>query len=261
MTPQPVALLQVLVADDEELARRRLVRLLEAIPGVALAGECADGREVLDRVRLGGVDVVLLDVQMPRLNGVEALDLMPVDGPYVIFCTAYADHAVKAFDAGAVDYLLKPVEAARLQKALDRARSRDATERFRSEMERHHRPSAATEAVQRLPIPTRQGIVLLDPLTVSHAIVEGELVRVFATQGELLTDSTLQELQDRLPADRFVRLHRRALANLEQIARLEPIETGGFLARTHQGHSFEVSRQAARELRRWLGLRKTGAEE
>ena len=251
--------LRVLVADDEQLARMRLLRLLDAIKDVVSCGECADGQEVLDRVREGGVDVVLLDIQMPRLTGVETLELMPVDGPYVIFCTAHADHAVKAFDAGAVDYLLKPVEAARLQKALERARSRDATKRFHAEVERHHRPPAG-RTVQRLPIPTRQGIVLLDPLEVSHALVEGELVRVFSTQGEFLTDTSLQDLQDRLPTDRFARLHRRALANLEQIARLEPLDTGGFMARTHRGQSFEVSRQAARELRRWLGLRKSSDE-
>jgi two-component system LytT family response regulator len=245
----------VLVADDEQLARMRLLRLLESIEGVEACGECVDGTEVLDRVREGGVDVVLLDIQMPKLTGVEALELMPASAPYVIFCTAHPDHAVKAFDAGAVDYLLKPVEAARLQKALERARSRDATKRFQAELERHRR-QGMTPTIQRLPISTRQGIVLLDPLEISHALLEGELVRVYSTQGEFLTESTLQELQDRLPRDRFSRLHRRALANLEQIARLEPVDTGGYLARTHKGQSFEVSRQAARELRRWLGLRK-----
>lgn len=251
--------LRVLVADDEQLARMRLLRLLEAIDETEVVGECADGQGVLDRVKQGGVDVVLLDIQMPGLTGVEALDLMPQDGPYVIFCTAYPDHALKAFDGGALDYLLKPVEAGRLRKALDRARSREDRTRVQDEAAQRQAASAMT-TVQRLPIPTRQGIVLLDPLGISHAVLEGELVRVYSTQGEFLTDATLQELQDRLPGDRFQRLHRRALANLEQIARLEPLETGGLVARTHAGQSFEVSRQSARELRRWLGLRRPAGE-
>jgi two-component system LytT family response regulator len=205
------------------------------------------------------VDVVLLDIHMPGLTGLDAMELMPLDGPYVVFCTAHPDHAVKAFDAGAVDYLLKPIEAARLQKAIERARSRDAVRRFQSEL-RQHRAAEPPRKLQRLPVSTRQGIVLLDPEEISHAVLEGELVKIFAAQGEYLTDATLQELQEKLPADRFMRVHRRALANLERIVRLEPIETGGYLARTQKGHSIEVSRQSARELRRSLGLRKPGAE-
>lgn len=112
--------LRVLIADDEPLARQRLTRLLQAMTGVEMAGECEDGAQVLKWVEQGGIDVVLLDVQMPGLSGTEALSLWPKDGPKVIFCTAHDTHAVKAFEEGAVDYLLKPVEAARLKKALER---------------------------------------------------------------------------------------------------------------------------------------------
>jgi two-component system LytT family response regulator len=115
-SPEPA--LRVLVADDEAIARKRLVRLLTALPDVVVAGECADAHEVLARVRGGEVDVVLLDIQMPELSGIEALQLFPVDGPLVIFCTAHTAHAIAAFDLGAIDYLLKPIEAARLRKAL-----------------------------------------------------------------------------------------------------------------------------------------------
>ena len=128
--PTPPSPLRVLVADDEAIARKRLVRLLAAMPDVALAGECADAHEVLERVRAGGIDVVLLDIQMPELSGIEALQLFPADGPLVIFCTAHTAHAVAAFDVGAIDYLLKPIEAARLRKALERARDRDARRRY-----------------------------------------------------------------------------------------------------------------------------------
>ncbi|MFP2907472.1 LytTR family DNA-binding domain-containing protein [Pyxidicoccus sp. 3LFB2] len=112
----------------------------------------------------------------------------------------------------------------------------------------------------RLPIPTRQGIVLVDPDTISHAALEDELVTVFTGQGDFLTDFTLNELAEKLPAERFHRVHRRALLNLSHVTRLEPLETGGYLARTARGHSVEVSRQSARELRRMLGLRR-GAED
>jgi two-component system LytT family response regulator len=257
--------LRVLVVDDEATARRRLLRLLQALPDVRLAGECADAGEALDRIRGGGVDVVLLDIQMPGLTGLDALGLWPEDGPVVVFCTAHAEHAVAAFDVGAIDYLLKPVEAGRLRRALDRAREADAAQRFRAEAARHRQAPApeappaspaATGLPPRLPLETRQGIVLLAPEEISHAQLDGALVTVHTTRGAFLCDLPLQELERQLAPHGFVRVHRRALLNLGRVVRLEPTETGGFLARTADGAAVEVSRLAARELRRRLGLRR-----
>jgi two-component system LytT family response regulator len=247
--------LRVLVADDEAIARKRLLRLLAAMPDVAVAGECGDAHEVLERVRAGGIDVVLLDIQMPELSGLEALQLFPADGPVVIFCTAHTAHAVAAFDVGAIDYLLKPIEAARLRKALDRARDRDARRRYTDELSRFKSRGEQEKPLDRLALPTRQGIVLLDPTTVSHAELDGELVTVHTADAQYLSALSLQELESRLPADRFSRVHRRALVNLEHVVRLEPNEVGGYTARTRNGSAVEISRQAARELRKRLGLR------
>ncbi len=240
--------LRVLIADDELLARKRLSRLLAALPDTVVCGEAADADAVLTAVRAGGVDVVLLDIHMPGLSGLDALALLPVGGPRVILCTAHAEHALQAFEHGAVDYVLKPVEPARLQKALERARSRGPA------------TPPAPRGLERLPIPTRQGIVLVAPETISHASLEDALVTVFTTQGDFLTDFTLNELVEKLPREHFHRVHRRALLNLTHVARLEPLDTGGYLARTLRGHAVEVSRQSARELRRMLGLRR-GAED
>jgi two-component system LytT family response regulator len=255
VTAEDAEPLRVLVADDEAIARKRLVRLLAAMPDVTVAGECADAHEVLERVRAGGIDAVLLDIQMPELSGIEALQLFPADGPVVIFCTAHTAHAVTAFDLGAIDYLLKPIEAARLRKALDRARDRDARRRYADELARFKSRSEQEKPLDRLALPTRQGIVLLDPLTVSHAELDGELVTVHTADAQYLSALSLQELESRLPGERFARVHRRALVNLEHIVRLEPNEVGGYTARTRNGSAVEISRQAARELRKRLGLR------
>lgn len=245
--------MKVLIADDEALARARLKRLLTAMDGVEVVGEATDGDEVLARVRQGGLDLVLLDIQMPKLTGTEAMALWPADGPLVVFCTAHAQHAVEAFETGAVDYLLKPIEPARLQKALDRAKERGARPRFAEALK--------ASQLSRLAVTTRQGVVLLDPAAVTHATLEDELVTVFTREAQYLTDFTLQDLAERLPAGRFERVHRRALLNLEAVARLEPLETGGYLARTHGGHTVEVSRQAARDLRKRLGLRRPAGDD
>lgn len=245
--------LRVLIADDEQLARARLTRLLSSMEDVTVVGEAKDGDEVLTKVRAGGIDVVLLDVQMPKLTGVEAMALWPTDGPWVVFCTAHAEHAVKAFEVDAVDYLLKPVEPDRLKKALDKARQRETKETFSAAVKKH-------QSIPRLPVQTRQGLVLLDPDSVTHAVLEGELVTVHTKDASFLTDYSLNDLEQRLPPGRFERVHRRALLNLEAVARLEPLDTGGYLARTTNGHSVEVSRQAARDLRKRLGLRKADDE-
>lgn len=245
----PTLPLRVLVADDEAIARKRLIRLLSAMPDVTIAGECSDAQEVLATVRGGEVDVVLLDIQMPELSGLEALQLFPVGGPLVIFCTAHAAHAVSAFDVGAVDYVLKPIDGGRLRKALERARQRIATA--------SPDPGAPVGAVDvdRLALPTRSGIVLIDPRDVTHAQLADELVTVYASGQAYLSALSLQEIETRLRPPTFLRVHRRALVNLKHVVRLLPNEVGGFLAETRGGHSVEVSRQAARDLRKLLGLR------
>ncbi|MFO0598492.1 MAG: response regulator [Myxococcaceae bacterium] len=243
--------MKVLIADDEQLARARLKRLLGEMKGVELVGEATDGREVLEKVKAGGIDVVLLDIQMPRLTGTEAVAAWPPGGPFVIFCTAHAQHAVEAFEAGVVDYLLKPIEAVRLEKALDRARQRDARKQFESAVKQSQ--------LSRLAITTRQGVVLVDPSHVTHATLEDELVTVFTKEEKYLTDFTLQELHERLPT--MERVHRRALLNLNAVHKLEPLETGGYTARTASGQTVEISRQAARDLRKRLGLRKGPGDE
>ncbi len=250
----------MLVADDEELARRRLIRLLRGLEGFELVAECDDGAAVLERVKKGDVDVVLLDIRMPGLSGVEAAArLAPTrrgGAPYVIFCTAHADQAVSAFDLGAVDFLLKPIDGARLARALERARSRDSLERLHDATKDRGADGAGAP---RLTVPTRDGVVLLDPREISHAAIEGELVTIHSTRGTYFTDLSLQALLGRLPEGAFVRVHRKAIVNWEHVERLEPCATGGYVAHTRQGHLVEVARQAARALRRRLGLRRGGA--
>lgn len=240
-------MMRVLVCEDELMARKRLTRLLAAMPDVEVVGECEDGAHLAAHIARAAearapVDVVLLDIQMPGLDGMDAAALLGENGPAIIFCTAHAEHAVDAFALGACDYVLKPVEASRLARALARVRPRFAA-------------SSPGVALARLAVPTRKGVVLLDPNDVTHATLEDELVTVYAHNERLLTDFTLSDLEERLPPDRFVRVHRKAIVNLAAVKRLDPVETGGYVARMATG-DVVVSRAAARELRRRLGLRE-----
>lgn len=249
-----MSVLSVLIADDEELARRRLRRLLADLDDVEVAGECANGVDVLRHLSERAVDVLLLDIAMPGMTGLEAIRLLPEPRPHVVFCTAHADHAVAAFDVGAVDYLLKPIEGERLARALDRARRHKAQPPSRA------MPLAEPASpLARLPVATRAGIVLVAPGDVVSATLEGELVKLRTVKGDYFSDDSLQSLADRLGGT-VERVHRRALVNLAHVTRLEPMVTGGYVAHTVLGDGVEVSRQAARALRKRLGLRKADDE-
>jgi two-component system LytT family response regulator len=239
--------LRALVCDDELIARRRAARLLSEQPGVEVVAECASGGEVLARLAAEDVDLVVLDIHMPGMTGLETVLQMPEDRPYLIFLTAHPEHAVAAFDVGATDYLVKPVDEVRLKKALDRARRQ-----LDAPLGRDAHGAAAPLA--RLAIATRTGVVLLGPDEVTHAVFDGQLVTVHTRDRAILSESTLQELEQRLSAPHFERVHRRAIVNLLHVERLEPVLSGGYVARIAGGKSVDVSRQAARRLRRRLGI-------
>lgn len=245
--------LRVLIADDELIARKRLRRLLGELGDVEIVGEAADGTEVLREVGKGGVDCVLLDIHMPHLTGLEAMRLLPRDGTAVVFCTAHAEHAVEAFDEEAVDYVLKPVELDRLQRALDRVRQRrNSPPGEPSPPTLAPTPGAADNG--KLALQTTKGVLLFDPTEITHALIDGESVEVHTDRGMIYTELRLAELERRLPTPPFERLHRRSLVNLDRVVRLEPLASGGYLAHTDLGAVVDVSRQAARGLRRRFGL-------
>jgi two-component system, LytTR family, response regulator len=239
--------LRVLVCDDEMIARQRAVRLVQEAPNVEVVAECASGDEVLAKLAAEDVDVVLLDINMPGMTGIETTMKMPEDRPYVIFLTAHPEHAVQAFDVGATDYLLKPVDQARLEKALDRARKElDAPAGLRA---------GTDPPLARLAISTKAGVVLLAPEELTHAVFDGSLVTVHTKDRSVLTDQSLQDLEAKLAkSGAFERVHRRALLNLLMVERLEPVLSGGYVARLVSGKTVDISRQAARKLRRRLGI-------
>jgi len=238
--------LKVLAADDEMMARKRVARMLSSMDGVELVATCASGDEALRQLEDRDIDVAVLDIRMPGRTGLELSEVAAELGVEVIFATAHTDHAVDAFDRGVVDYVVKPVEAPRLAVALERARQRILS----AEANR----AAAPASVDRLAVPVRGEIRLVDPKYISHAELEGELVRLWVGGEGLWIDESLQELERRLPTGSFERVHRRAVINLARVDRLRPLPTGGYTAVTFDGHEVPVSRQAARGLRRRLRI-------
>lgn len=254
--------LRVLVCDDELMARKRVLRLLGELPGIEAAVECESGEEVLAKLREEDIDVAIMDINMPGKSGLETVMQMPEDRPYVIFLTAHPEHAVQAFDVGAVDYVLKPVDDARLAKALDRARqSLDHGGAGAGGAAAAAEPSGegggagGATRTAKLAIATHDGAALVSPADVTHATFDGALVTVHTAARSILTDDTLQDLEAKLPKGPFERVHRRALVNLDHVDRLESVDSGGYVACLSTGKRVDVSRQSARRLRRRLGLR------
>lgn len=239
--------MRVLIADDEPIARQVLRELLEECPGVAVAGEAATGAEALRQIERLDPDVVLLDIHMPHADGLAvARRLRPEPLPLVIYVTAYEQHAVAAFETGAVDYLLKPVRLERLRAALDRARAQlEALRAARST------PAAAP---QRIAGRAGEEIHLIDTRDIIlFRAVEGG-VEIVATTGHYRAPHPLREIERRFPPPQFRRIHRAIVVNTAHLRSLSPLSSRRWLLRLTGGIEAVVSKRMAaviREAAQW----------
>jgi len=229
-----------IIADDEELARRLLREYLDGESDIEIVAECANGFEAVKAVGERKPDVVFLDVQMPRLDGFEVLELIDA-AVAVVFVTAFDQYAMRAFDAAAVDYLLKPFSAARLQEAVARVRRRLG--------EARPAPAELRNAA-RIPGEYQSRLVVKDGAKV-HVIPVGRLDYAEAqddyvglrSEGKLwLKQQTIASLEAALDPARFLRVHRSYLVNIEKIARVEPNTKDTWIAVLHDGGQIPVSR-------------------
>lgn len=237
--------MRVLVVDDEPLARERLAALLAGIDGVECVDMAGNGREALEAVAREPPDLVLLDIRMPVMDGLEtARHLSALDPPPgLVFCTAYEDHALAAFDANAIDYLVKPVREERLRAALAKA-SRWS--------EAHARGPASERARRRTHLRARvRGNLMLVPVDDVHYLLAGDkYVTVYHAKGEVLIEEPLKALEDEFE-DRFVRIHRNCLVAIARLRGLTRAPDGRLLANLDGvGVELEVSRRNLPALRR-----------
>jgi two-component system LytT family response regulator len=248
MVPRPLG---VVIVDDEALARDLLAEFLAVHPDVTILATCANGFEAVKAVAEKKPDVLFLDVQMPRLDGFEVLELIERDAegrPAVVFVTAYDQYALRAFDANAVDYLLKPFDRARFDTALERARSRIGAAR----------PSAPAAPLRdgplrRVVVKDGTTVTVLPVETIDFVKAEDDYVLLSASGKTHLKQQTLASLEDSLPRTRFVRIHRSYILNLDRLKKLEPSDTGAPTAVLADGTRLPVSRTGAQRLNEILG--------
>jgi two-component system LytT family response regulator len=243
--------MRVVIADDEPLARDCVRVALQKEPDVRVIAECADGNEAVEAIRTLEPDLVLLDVQMPGLDGFGVVEAVgPAAMPDVIFVTAFDEHALRAFDVHALDYVLKPFDDARLGEAVDQARKRrrsDAEDEVRQRLaalirERDRNGSAANGFATRLIVRERDRLRFLRVADIDWFEAYGNYVRVYQGPKSHLMRATLTGIQERLdPAD-FVRIHRSVIVNLDRIAEVQPWTGGDFIAVLRDGKKLRVSR-------------------
>lgn len=245
--------LRVLIVDDEEPARRLLAELLAAETDVAVVGECRNGFEAVQSIQALAPDLVLLDVQMPKLDGFEVLELLDSHAnPMVVFVTAYDEYAVRAFEVHAVDYLLKPVSAERLHASLGRVRERLASHEpipGAATLARAARPGAFLERVL-----VREGekVHVVPVGKVDYFEAQGDVVVLRVGTERLRKATTLGELEDELDRGRFVRVHRSYILNLDRLAGLELYAKDSRVAILKDGTRLPVSRPGYARLRALL---------
>ncbi|MCK5875264.1 MAG: response regulator transcription factor [Alcanivoracaceae bacterium] len=222
--------MRVLVCDDEKLARDRLARLTEAVADTEVVAEAANGREAVTLAQSTRPDVVLLDIRMPDMDGIEAARhmLKLEHPPAVIFCTAYDEHALQAFKVQAVDYLLKPVSREELAVALGRVKSltRSRLEALEQEVHADGEPGQRRHISAR----THRGIELVPVDEIRYFLADQKYVTVKHPGGEVLIDDTLKELEDEF-GERFVRIHRNALVAVAWLEGMELANAGHYQVR------------------------------
>jgi two-component system LytT family response regulator len=248
-----------LVVDDEKIARRMVRDLLGADPEIQIVGEAGDGEGALEAMRTQKPELVLLDVQMPIMTGLEALvHLKPAARPEVVFVTAFDEHAIKAFELHAVDYVVKPFSDERFHQAIDRAKRRlrgdllESTQRAVSSLLAHFaKPSESVAAPEPTPAPGKEAPFVLKVDGEHHFVnqadirwleAQGDYIRVHTTQRNLLVRLTLTHALEQLSPARFVRIHKSSVVNTSYVRRLKPTTAWGRPLELDDGTTLNISR-------------------
>jgi two-component system, LytTR family, response regulator len=244
------AAMRAIIADDERLAREKLRILLASEPNIKLVAECHDGQQALSAIRTYRADLLLLDIQMPGMDGFQVLnELSPEEMPVVIFTSAYDQYAIRAFEAHALDYLLKPFDQERLHHAIERARlelnksrDREITHRIldllsqvKSEM-----PTPSSEG--RLVIRAKGRVVFLNLSEIDWIEASANYVRLNAGKESHLFRETIGRVSERLNPSHFVRVHRSTIVNVRKIKELIPVNSGEYIVVLKNGKELSCSR-------------------
>jgi two-component system, LytTR family, response regulator len=246
-------MIRAILVDDEPLAREGLRVALGSEPDIKIVGEAEDGPSAVKRIRELSPDLVFLDVQMPGLDGFQVLESL-TNVPSVIFLTAYDQYAVRAFEADALDYLLKPIALSRLHQALERARAHIAVER-QTPAVKTEVPEAARgphpEHLQRIPVRDGDRIFMLRVDEIDWVESASNYIAVHARGRSFLLRVRMNDMAVKLDPDRFARVHRSIIVNLDRIQEIRPASHGDFTVVLNDGTAVPMSRTHHKNLLKW----------
>jgi len=243
---------KIITIDDEPLARSIVKEYLQKYPELEVVQECNDGFEGFKAIQQHQPDLIFLDIQMPKINGFEMLELLD-QAPAVIFTTAFDEYAIKAFEAHAIDYLLKPFSQDRFDKAIQKWREQKVSSQKNTEdllETASHSPAQS----QRIVVKTGSKIKIIPVHDVFYLEAADDYVKVHTQEGNFLKNKTMSHFEKTLDPQQFVRSHRSYIINIQQITRIDPYEKDNHVAILKSGAKVPVSRNGYVKLRTVLGL-------
>lgn len=244
--------MNVIIIDDEPLARSIIKEYLQSYPEINILAECNDGFEGLKAIQQYEPDLIFLDIQMPKINGFEMLELTE-NSPAVIFTTAFDEYAIKAFESNAVDYLLKPFSKERFDKALQKytGQKKSFPEKTEAILE-----SAAQSPVQQNRVVVKDGskIKIIPVTNIQYLEAADDYVKIFTAEGSFLKKKTMSYFEQSLLAFQFVRTHRSYIVNTQLITRIDPYEKDSHLVLLSTGQKLPVSKAGYAKLKEVLGI-------
>ena len=244
--------MRALIVDDEPLARRGVILRLRKFKDIEVVGECGDGASAIKKILTLAPDLVFLDVQMPELNGFEVLHALPADAvPAVIFVTAYEQHALRAFEVHALDYLVKPIDDERFLVAVNRALKLGQTQLSHRVLRLLR--SRSGEYVSRFPVRNGQRIQIVPTVEIDWITASGDYAELHTRRKIYLIRETMNSLQHKLDPAMFVRIHRSRIIRGDLIRELRLIDNREYVVKLSDGSEHRSSRTYADELERWLG--------
>lgn len=246
--------LRALIVDDEPLARTLVRNFLSTDNDITIVGECADGFEALKAIQEQNLDLVFLDIQMPKITGLELLELLEKP-PVIVFTTAYDQHAIKAFEMNAIDYLLKPFSKDRFAKALEKAKAACTNKKSFDEKIENLKTNEAisVEKIDRIVVKDGHKIQLIPCDSVLYLEAQDDYVMIYTQGHKYLKQHTMKHFEQVLPKD-FARVHRSYIVNIKQVQRLENYDKDSHRIILTNGSAVPVSRSGYAELKSVLGL-------
>ena len=243
---------KIITIDDEPLARSIVKEYLQKYPELEIVQECNDGFEGFKAIQQYQPDLIFLDIQMPKINGFEMLELLD-ESPGVIFTTAFDEYAIKAFEAHAIDYLLKPFSQERFDKAIQKWKEQKVSSQKNTE-ELLETASHFPAQSQRVVVKTGSKIKIIPVHDVFYFEAADDYVKVHTQEGSFLKNKTMSHFEKTLDPQQFVRSHRSYIVNIQQITRIDPYEKDNHVAILKSGAKVPVSRNGYVKLRTVLGL-------